>query len=111
MLGAEALAGAHHGGQRLLRGYGAVDHFGALAAEIAIAARLGRFAEIGKQRLPPAARRFAQRDKRVEALPLDALLLVRGLAFVDLQATEPDVAHAVERERVGRQSVAAGAAD
>jgi hypothetical protein len=44
-------------------------------------------------------------------LPVDALLLVRGLAFVDLQAAQPDVSHAVERQRIGRQSVAAGAAD
>ena len=111
MLGAETLAGAHDGGQRLLRRDGAVDHLGAVAAEIAIAARLRRLAEIGQQRLPPAARRFAQRDERVEPLAVDAFLLVGGVAFVDLQAAQADVAHAVERQRVGGQPVAAGAAD
>ena len=38
MLGAETLAGAHDRRQRLLRRDRAVDHFGAVAAEIAIAA-------------------------------------------------------------------------
>ena len=59
MLGAEALAGAHDGRERLLRRDGAVDHLGAVAAEIAIAAWLGGLAEIGQQRLAAAARRFA----------------------------------------------------
>ena len=111
VLGAEALAGAHDGGERLLRRDRAVDHLGAVAAEIAIAARLRGFAEIGQQRLPAAARRFAQRDQRVEPLAVDALLLVRRVALVDLHAAQPDVAHAVERQRIGGQAVAAGAAD
>ena len=70
-----------------------------------------RLAEIGEQRLPPAARRFAQRNQRVEPLAVDALLLVGGVALVDLHAAQPDVAHAVERQRIGGQPVAAGAAD
>ena len=111
MLGAEALAGAHDGGDRLLRRDGAIDHLGAVAAKIAIAAGLRRLAEIGEQGLAPAARRLAQRHQRVEPLAVDALLLVGGVAFVDLQAAQPDVAHAVERQRIGRQAVAAGAAD
>jgi hypothetical protein len=79
----EALAGAHNGGQRLLRRDGAVDQFRAVAAEIAIAAGLGHLAEIGEQRLSPAARRFAKRDQRVEALLLDALLLsVASLSLI-----------------------------
>ena len=111
VLGAEALAGAHDGGQRFLRRDRAVDQLGAVAAEIAIAARLRRLAEIAEQSLPPAARRFAQRNQRVETLAIDPFLLVRGLAFVDLHAAQTNVAHAVERQRVGRQPVAAGAAD
>ena len=111
MLGAETLAGAHHGGERLLRRDRAVDHLGAVAAEIAIAAWLRRLAEIGQQRLPAAARRFAQRDQRVEPLAVDPFLRVGRVALVDLQAAQPDVAHAVERQRIGGQPVAAGAAD
>ena len=111
MLGAETLAGAHDGGERFLRRDRAVDHLGAVAAEVAIAARLRRLAEIGQKRLPAAARRFAQRDQRVEPLAVDALLRVGGVALVDLQAAQANVAHAVERQRVGRQPVAAGAAD
>jgi hypothetical protein len=95
VLGAEALAGAHHGGECLLRRDRSVDHLGAVAAEIAIAARVARLSEIGEQRLPAAARRLAQRDERVEPLAVDALLLVRGFAVVDLQPPQPDVAHAI----------------
>ena len=111
MLGAEALAGAHDGRERLLRRDRAVDHFGAVAAEIAIAARLRRLAEISQQRLPAAARRLAQGDERIEPLAVDALLLIGCVALLDLHAAQPDVAHAVERQRIGRQAVAAGAAD
>ena len=104
-------AGAHDGGQRLLRRDRAVDHLGAVAAEIAIAARRRGLGEISQQRLPAAARRLAQRDQRVEPLPVDPLLLVGGVAVVDLHAAQADIAHAVKRERIGRQPVAAGAAD
>jgi len=44
-------------------------------------------------------------------LAVDALLFLGGVALFDLQPAQPDVAHAVERERVRRQPVAAGAAD
>jgi hypothetical protein len=44
-------------------------------------------------------------------LAVDAFLLLRGFAFVDLQAPQPDVAHAVERQRVGGKTVPPGAAD
>src|SRR5207302_7708706 len=96
--------------QRLLRGNSAVDHLGAFETHVAIAAWAGGLAEIGEQRLPPAARGFTQRDQRIEPLPLDALLLVGGLALVDLHSPQPDVAHAIEREGVGRQPVTAAAA-
>ena len=71
----------------------------------------GGLAEIGEQGLAPAARQFAQRDQRIEALPVDALLLVARLALLDLHPAQPHVAHAVERQRIGWQPVAAGAAD
>ena len=59
VLGAEAFASAHDGRERLLRRDRAVDHLRAVAAEVAIAARLRRLAEIGQQRLAAAAWRFA----------------------------------------------------
>src|SRR3954451_8197772 len=61
MLGAEALAGTGDGRKRLLRSDSAVDDFGTFKTDVAIAARLGVFAEIGEQRLPPAARRLTER--------------------------------------------------
>src|SRR3546814_15948535 len=70
-----------------------------------------RLAEIGQQRLPPAARTFAERDKCVEALALDALAVFARLALLDLQAAQPHVVEAIQRQRLGRQAVAAGAAD
>ena len=70
-----------------------------------------RLAEIGEQGLAAAARRLAKRDQRVEALALDALLLVGGVALLDLQAAQAHVVEAVEGERVGGRAVAAGAAD
>src|SRR5439155_12783144 len=111
MFGAEPLAGAHDRRERLLGGNCAVDHLGAFEADVAIAATARGLTEIGKQPLSSAARRLAQRHQRIEAGALDPLLLLGGFALVDLHATQPDVAHAVERERIGRQPVAAGAAD
>ena len=111
MLGPESLAGAHDSRQGLLRRDRAVDHLGAVTAEIAMAARLGGLPEIGQQRLPAAPRRFAERDQRIEALAVDALLFFRCFAVVDLQAAQPHIAHAVKRQRVGGEAVAAGAAD
>ena len=70
-----------------------------------------RLAEIGEQRLAAAARRFAKRHQRVEALALDALLLVGRVALLDLQAAQAHVVEAVERQRIGGRAVAAGAAD
>ena len=55
--------------------------------------------------------RLAQRDEIVELGHLDALALVGRAALGDLAAAQLDVAGAVERERVGGQAVAAGAAD
>ena len=111
MLHAEALAGTHDGRHRLLCIDGCVEQLDAFLAEIAVAADLRRFAEIGEQGLPPAARRLGERQQRTETLTLDALALVRGIALLDLQAAQLHVAEAIERKRVGRQPVAAGAAD
>ena len=44
-------------------------------------------------------------------MPIDPLLLAGGIALVDLQAAQADVGHAVKRERVRRQAVAAGTSD
>src|SRR4051812_15512585 len=46
MLGAETFARTYHGGKRLLRSDSAVDDFGTFQTDVAIAARLGVFAEI-----------------------------------------------------------------
>ena len=111
MLHAEALAGAQDGRHRLLRIDRAVEPLDAFLAEIAVAAGLRRLAEIGEQGLAPAARRLGQRQERGQALAFDALALVRLLALLDLQAAQLHVAQAVEGQRIGRQPVAAGAAD
>ena len=88
VLHAEALAGAHDGRHRLLRIDGRVEQLDAFLAEIAVAAGFRRLAEIGEQRLPPAARRLRERQQRTETLTLDALALVRGIALLDLQAAQ-----------------------
>src|SRR5262249_13348559 len=105
MLGAKPLAGTGHGGQRFLRQNGAIDQLDALKAKVAVAARLSSLAEIGEQRLPPAAWRCAQRDKRIEPPPLDALLLIGGLAVLDLLAAQAHVVEAIKGQRRGWQAV------
>ena len=111
MLGTEALAGAEDRRHRLLRLDGRVHDRDAVDAQVAIPASVRSLAEIGEQGLAPAARRFAQCDERIEPLAFDALLLVRRIALLDLQAAQPYVAHAVEGHGVGRHPVAAGAPD
>ena len=64
-----------------------------------------------EQHLPAAARALAERDEVVELARLDPLALVGRVALLDLAAAQLDVAGAVERQRVGGQAVAAGAAD
>ena len=54
---------------------------------------------------------FAERDEVVELPPLDALALLGRIALGNLAPAQLDVAGAIERERVGGQAVAAGAAD
>src|SRR5579864_5952069 len=68
-------------------------------------------AEHGKKRLAAAAGRLAERHQIVELHHLDPLALLGRGALENLAPPELDVARAVERERVGRQAVAAGPAD
>ncbi len=109
--GAEALAGAQHGGERLARGLGAVPRLDRLAAIVALAAiaRIG-LAEMGEDRPPPAACGFADAEQRVELGAGDALDLVRRVALVDHPPAQCDVLHAIEHQGFGRRAVAAGAA-
>ena len=106
MAGAEALAGADHGGEHLLRIDGRVVAGGAAAAEVAVAAGPRLLAEIGEQRLAAAERRLAEVDHRRKPLLLDPPLLGRDRLLGDLAAAERHVVDAVEGERRGRQAVA-----
>ncbi len=81
---AEALAGAEHRRQRLLRRDEPVPHADRLQADVAIAAaRMFVLAEIAQQHLAAAARRLAIAEERVQLLPLDA-----ALPLVDIGAVE-----------------------
>ena len=107
MGGAEALSGAHHGGEHLLRVDGRVVAGGAVAAEVAMAAGRRRLAEIGEQRLAAAKRRLAEVDHRRKPLLLDPPLLGRDRLLGDLAAAEHHVVDAVEgerRRRAGRRA-------
>ena len=68
-------------------------------------------AEHGKKRLAAAAGRFAERHEIVELGRLDALARLGRTVVENLAPPELDVARAIERERVGGQAIAAGAAD
>src|SRR5712671_976010 len=112
VFGAEALAGAHDCRHCLLRRNGAVDHRNAAGADVAIATgRRTSLAEVTKQGLAPATRRFAERYQGVEAQPVDPLLVVRRGALLDLAAAQTDIAGAEEGQCIGRQAVATGTAD
>ena len=78
---------------------------------VAASARRGFFREIGEQRLAAAARRLAQHGQRGEAVVLDAAALFAHVLFVDAPAEEGHVVKRVERQRIGRQPVAARAPD
>ena len=112
VLGAEALAGAEHGGEGHARRLGGVEGLGAVAAEVAVAARFGEgLAEVGEQRLAAADLGLGEAEERVQPLVVGLLALHRRGALVDLGAAQADVVGAVEGEGVGRRAVAAGAAD
>ena len=107
----EPARGAQNGRHRLLRLDPPVDQPNPALADVAMPA-WGRFlAEHGEKRLAAAAGRFAKRHEIVELHRLDALALLGRGAVEDLAPPELDVARAIKRERVGGQSVAAGAAD
>ena len=74
-------------------------------------ARASLLAEHGEKRLAAAAGRFAERDEVIELGRLDALALLGRPVVENLSPPKLDVARAVERERVGREAVASGAAD
>ena len=94
------------------RRLGAVEGLGAVAAEVAVAARFGQgLAEVGEQRLAAAALGLGEAEQRVQALVVGLLALHRRGALVDLGAAQADVVGAVERQGVGGRAVAAGAAD
>jgi hypothetical protein len=112
VLGAEALAGAQHGGEGLAGGVGGVEEHGTVGAEVAVAAGLGHLlGEIGEQGLAAAALGLGEAHERVQALVLGLLALDRRGALVDLGAAQADVVGAVEGERVGGGAVAPGPAD
>src|SRR3546814_781733 len=111
MPGAEPLAGAVDCRERLDRSVRAIPGLDRLQAGIAIAAAaLMCLAEMGKDRLPPASRSFADPQQGVELGTLDALdVITRGTA-VDHPAALDDIGHAIGHPRIRRQAVAAGAA-
>ena len=108
--GAEALAGAIDGRQRLLRQHRAVHRLRRGEAVVAVAARLRLpLAEVGEQRLAPAARQFAQADQRAELLPLHLLVGFRAVALPDPLAQLDEILQAIGEPGVGGHAVAAGA--
>src|ERR1700729_2077543 len=107
----ESARGAQNGRHRLLRLDPPVDQPNRALADVAMPAGAGLLAEHAKKRLAAAAGRLAKRDEVVELGRLDALALLGRRAVENLAPPEFDVARAIERERVGGQAVAAGAAD
>ena len=111
VLRSEAFARAGDGGEQLLGLDRAVEGHDAVDAQVAVAARLRLLPEIGQQGLAPAPRCLAERDEGVQALPLDPLLLLAGFALLDLHPAKAHVVETIEGQRVGRRTVAPGAAD
>src|SRR5271169_2150663 len=108
---AKALPGPIDRGERLLRSDGSLPARDRLAAVVAVAAgRMVALAEIAEQHLPPAGDRFAIADQRLDLLPFDAALTFGGIARVDQPQQVHDVGDAVAHPRIGRQTVAPGAA-
>ena len=96
---------------RLLRRDDAIEERPFALADIAIAARPRILRERREQRLAPTARRLAEGEQRIELAPLHALSLRRRVAPLDLALAQHDVGIAIKGQRVGRQAIAAGAAD
>jgi hypothetical protein len=101
---AESLPGAQHGGQHLLRHHSAVEQSRRRAANVAGTAFLGsRFlTEAAQQQSTAAGRGFRDRDHRIEAGPLDALLLLARRAFRDAVPRDRHVAGAEQQQRPRR---------
>src|ERR1700722_5959005 len=107
----EAARRAQDRRHRLLRVDRSIDQPHAALTDVAMAAFANLFTEEPEQDLASATGGFAEGDKIVELFALDALSLIRGVALVDLPATQGNVAGAIESERIGRQAVPARAAD
>jgi len=107
----EPARGAQDCRHRLLRLDPPVDQPNPALAHVAMPAGARVLAEHGEQRLAPASRRLAKRHEVVELRGLDALALLGRSVVENLAPPQLDVARAIERERVGGQAVAAGAAD
>src|ERR1700733_4654124 len=107
----ESAGGAQDCRHRLLRLDPPVDQPNRALADVAMPAGGGFLAEHGEKRLAAAAGRLAKRHEIVELHRLDALAPLGPRALENLAPPEFDVARAIERERVGGQAVAAGAAD
>ena len=106
---AEALAGAEHGGEQLLRRHGRVPGRLRVEAEIAIAAGLRLLAEIAEQGHAPAFRRLAEAQHGVELALLDELAGFRRVGFRDPFPEQHDVAAAEGEPGIRRRPVAPGA--
>ena len=106
----EPARGAQDRRHRLLRLDPPVDQPDPALADVAMPARGGFLAEHGEKRLAAAARRLASAT-RSSSFIVSTRLRSSGAALSRTAPPELDVARAIERERVGGQAVAAGAAD
>ena len=111
MGGAEPLAGANHRRQDLLRVLCAVDPLHRVHAHVAVAAGLDALSEVLQERHPPAGRRLAVAQQRVEPLVLPQPALRARVLLFDELAAHADVRQAVEHVRFRGLAVAPGAAD
>ena len=108
---AKALTGAMHARERLLGDHRRVPGFRLGEAGVAVAAGLRqRLAEVGQQRLPAAAREFAQAQHRIQLVPLDALVRVVRPGLRQHPSQQDHVLQAVAHPGVGRQTIATGTA-
>src|SRR5690606_16256245 len=99
---AETLPRAHDGREQLLRRNGPVERVDRLEAGVAVATSLGqRLAEVRQQRLAAAAGRLAERQQRLEPLPLRTLVLFAARALAEHARHLHDVGEAVRHERLG----------
>ena len=88
--------------QRLPNRLGRVEELRRAVAEVAVAARLRRLAEIAQQHLPPTAQSLGQPQQGIQPGMVRRLAVARSRALVDLGPAQPDVVGAVECHRLGR---------